>query len=144
MSSRIVNNDQAGKVEVTFDNLSTTVAATLSRAITQADLDAGRTAITIIGNNQVGICTTTRFLDGKALAVSEDVDSKGNPLQVTVQIAGMMTLNGTTTLPAVSGSCLTHTGKIVGATAAAVDTAGGVRRPIVTNVWDTDRIDVYL
>jgi len=148
MASRVAQNDNIGSVEVTLNNLSTTVAASLARAITQADLDAGRNAVAIIGSNQIAICTTTRNFFGKAVAVSADLNTKGMPNRVTVQIAGVMSLNGTTTLPSVAARAFTCRGgkiaAIAGTTAILTGGIGPYRNPSVVDVWDTDHIDVVL
>lgn len=99
MISRVVTNAGVGLVQATFDNLSTSVAATKARAITQADLTAGRDAVSIFGNNQVGVSTSTATLLGKALSVSDELDTKGNPKYVTVQTSGIADMHGTTTAP---------------------------------------------
>lgn len=143
--SRVANNVGIGAVEVTMLNLSTTVAASLARAITQADLDAGRDAIALVANGQVGLCTTTRAFFGKATAVSIELNSKGMPRDVVVQVKGVMSVNGTTTLPAFGSFISCKGGKVAaisGTTARA--TLGAKRLAQAINVWDTDRIDVLL
>jgi hypothetical protein len=145
MASRVAQNAGIGSVELTFDNLTTTVAASLARAITQADLDAGRDAVSLEANKQVAICTTTRAFFGKAVAVSEDLSAKGNPAKITVQVSGVMTVNGTTTLPTIASFIACKGGKvsaISGTTAS--HTLGAKRLAVVTDVWDTDKIDVLL
>ena len=148
MNSRIVQNEGIGQSEITMLNLTTTVAAILGRPITQADLDAGRDAVAIAGNNQVALCTTTRNLFGKAVAVSEKLTAKGVPEHVTVQVKGNMILNGTTTLPTVASQAIICRGgkvaDITGTTAIVTGGIGKYRNPDVINVSDTDRIDVML
>lgn len=148
MASRVAQNSGIGSVEVTLNNLSTTVAATLARAITQADIDADRDACCIIANNQVALCTTTRNIFGKAVAVSEDLNSKGMPNKVTVQVKGVMTLHGTTTLPTIATNAIVcRNGKvavITGTTAIVTGGIGHYRNPAIIDVWDTDKIDVVL
>lgn len=148
MAARIAQNAGIGSVEITLNNLSTTVAASLARAITQADLDGERDAVALIGNNQVAICTTTRNFFGKAVAVSTDLTAKGMPRLVTVQVKGVMTLYGTTTLPTVASAAIScRNGKvaaIAGTTAILTGGIGHYRNASVIDVWDTDKIDVVL
>jgi hypothetical protein len=144
MNSRVVNNVGAGILELTFNNLSTTVAAFLARPITQADLDAGRNVVRICGNHYVGHCTTTHRIDGKAVAVSTKLTAKGVPDTVVVQVRGVMTLNGTTTIPDTTDSCAGRGGKVVGVSPTTVRALGGTRCPTVLNVWNTDSVDVLL
>jgi hypothetical protein len=145
MASRLAQNAGIGNVEISLYNLTTTVAGTLSVPVTQADLDAGRDAVCLAANNRVGLNATTAAFFGKAVAVSEDVTAKGWPKQVTVQVAGVMTVNGTTTLPTIASfiSCLS--GKVAACSGTTVrGTLGAKRLAQVIDVWDTDKIDVIL
>ena len=137
MLSKIIMNSGIGLVQATFDNLSTSVAATKARAVTQADLDAGRNAVSIFGNNQVGITTSTANLYGKALSVSDELDSKGKPILVTVQVGGIADMNGTTTLPTAGIRVVQQGGKVA---ASAASTGRGQ----VTTVYSTDHIEIDL
>jgi hypothetical protein len=148
MASRVTNNEGAGSLEITLDNLSTTVAASLARPVTQADLIAGRDAVCLIANGQIALCTTTRNFYGKAVAVSEDLHAKGHPNKVTIQVKGVMTLHGTTTLPTIASLAIAcRGGKVVTITGTTAILTGGIgpyRNPRVQQVWDTDRIEVLL
>jgi hypothetical protein len=145
MPSRIVNNIGTGKVEMTFMNCTTTVAATLLRPVVQADIDAGRDAVTLSTAGYVGIATTTTGLFGACLAVSEELFlGKTMPSELVVQTKGVALLNGTTTLPQAMLPTARHNtargGKIADAgqtTAALVGTRG-----TAVEVFDTDRVAV--
>lgn len=142
MGSRVSNNENIGKTEITMHNMSTTVGKI--RPIVQADIDAGRNALTIGADNQVGISSSTALLFGQAVATSEDLSAKDKPNLVTINVDGVMMLNGTTTLPTATNSVLCVGGKVVGATGTAVRAIGAKKVPTVLTVWDTDKVNVLL
>lgn len=144
MESRVVNNVGIGVTEITMLNLSTTVAAYLARPFTQSDLDNGRNAMRICGNNYAGLCTTTHRIDGKVVAVSQKLTAKSVPECVLVQVRGIITFNGTTTLPNTTDSIAGRGGKVVGVSPTTVRALGGTHCPTVLDVWDTDSIDVLI
>lgn len=145
MVSRVSQNSGIAPVEITLDNLTTTVAASLSRPITQADIDAGRTAFNIAANNQAAISTTTHAFRGVAVAVSTDVTSKGAPKKVTCLVGGVMTAYGTTTLPTFTSFISARGGKVAAISGTtARGTLGAKRLAQILSVWDTDKIDVVL
>jgi len=66
------------------------VDATADKDFTQADLDAGRTACVVSGNNEVGMGADGNKLFGKVIAVSEEMQSGTSlPAYCTVQARGV-------------------------------------------------------
>jgi len=140
MGANVIDNAGVGKVEMTFENLTTTVTA--GRPITQADLDAGRDAVALLGNKIVGIATTIKACFGKALAVGNELTSKGKPKRVVVQTGGCMLLNGTTTLPTIVSTIATKGGKVEAVAGTTAKAFNVFRQPTVIEVWDTDKVNV--
>ncbi len=95
--SNIVNNIGVGKVEGTFLNLTTTVAAGSATPFTQARIDAFQKACSLFGSNFVGHGTTTYNLFGGVLAASENNQlTKAFPERLVVQVSGFCDIEGTT------------------------------------------------
>ena len=143
--SRIVNNVGVGKVEATFINLTTTVAAFQATPFTQALVDARRGACTLMGNYEVGQGTTTAALFGAVVAVSDnDQAGKSFPDRVVVQVAGFAEIQGTTGAAAPSAALgstrppFQNRGRVAqGTTTPAAAMLHSTRGRIV-NVYNTD------
>ena len=113
MLSRAVNNVGLGAVELSFDNISTSV--TNKRPFTQTNIDNLLNACMIAGNNQIAYGTTTfQPIYGCVLAVSEDNWSaaKAYPRSCVVQSSGVALFGGTTTLPSYTSFIGAKIGKI--------------------------------
>lgn len=146
-SSRIVNNVGVGKVEGTFDNLTTTGSAATQQPFTVALLDAQRVACRLIGDNEIGYLTTTHPVFGAVLALSEDYRSTA-PAQLaraTVQLAGVADMQGSTGTVGVSARpdyfVAGHNGFLTMFTTSNVERCHTTRGMII-NVYDTDRVNV--
>jgi len=147
--SHIVNNVGVGKVEGTFLNLTTTSkvwAADTATPYTETLLNAGSVALTLVDPNTVAVTLgTTAPLFGAALAVSENLNGNNFPEKITVQIAGIAEMRGTTghIAPAITfNSQPVQIAALVALLTTTVANLNSVTRGIVTNVWDTDRVDV--
>jgi len=100
--SNIISNIGVGKVEATFGNLTTTVAAAGNNALpfTQARVDAYQRACSNLWSNEVAYgagATTLLPLDGAVLAVSVNNQlTKAFPARCVVQVSGFAEVEGTT------------------------------------------------
>lgn len=147
MNSRIVSNIGIGKVEATFENLTTTGSDATQQDFTQAMVDADRVAACLIGSNEAGFLTTTYPLLGAVQAVSEDDDPNhaGQLDKIVVQVAGVASIAGTTGTVAVRTN---RSDKPCGVNgfAACFTTTNIARysqsRGLTINVWDTQRMDI--
>jgi len=146
--SQIVNNIGIGKVEGTFLNLSTTLAAASATPFTQAMIDAFRRACSIMASNFIGHGTTTMPLLGSVVAVSEDlVAGKAFPLRCAVQVSGFAEMEGTTgpggALALAPGTRAWHLMQRQGCVAQETTTydlsMGYHSRGHLTELFDTDR-----
>ena len=149
--SRIVNNVGVGKVEATFFNLTTTniaFYADTATPITQALVDAGHNACSIIAAQEIAItAATTAPLFGAVLALSQNNNANRFPEKAVVQVSGVAQMRGTTgaiAAPVVNPSFVpTQINGLV-----ACDTTSGVHslriggRGKVINVWNGDWVDV--
>jgi len=147
--SRVVNNIGVGKVEATFNNVSTTIAAQDAVALTEAGFNLNRTAVSFVGLNQVAVCSTTAPVHGCVLGYSEDVYSgKTFPSSLVVQISGIAHMHGTTTLPVATmpanAQICCRSGKV------AYDANHGTtmvtrgQKAVILNVFNTDHLEVRL
>lgn len=156
--SHIVNNVGVGKIEATFLNLTTTVAAVAggnALPFTQARVDAYQRACSNLWSNVVAYgagATTLLPLDGAVLAVSENNQiGKAFPLRCTVQVSGFAEIEGTTgpagaiVFPAV-GNPRWHLGALQGCAAFATTTELMISAPgaKLTELFNVDRCVVRL
>lgn len=137
--SRIVNNLQVGKVEATFIN-----STAANEDFTQSDLDNRLFACVLAGNNTVGQSNAADgALFGAVLAVDVE-ESSSIPVNVVVQIQGIAELKGTTTIPAYGDKVQCNTGLVKKDATADTQLANLKSRGIVTNVHDTNYVEVLL
>lgn len=148
--SRSVNNIGVGKVELSMLNLTTTSIAhygDTATPMTDALLDAGANAVSLISSHEIGItAATTAPLFGACLALSDNNNSNSFPARAVVQVAGVAEMQGTTgaiAAPRVAPAFrpCQRNGLVAQDTTTPDNTLDGTRG-IVINVWDTDRVDV--
>jgi|WetSurMetagenome_2_1015567.scaffolds.fasta_scaffold146136_2 hypothetical protein len=114
-----------------FDNDTTS-----GQDFTQTDLDNGLTAACLTGNNKVGMGTDTYRCIGKVVAVSPQVDAAGIPVQVMVQVQGVVKMLYNTTAPTLNmGVVVDGAGKVKISPAVADTAAGGLpsRGTVIAN-----------
>lgn len=145
--SRIVNNVGVGKVEGSFLNLTTTVAAGSATPFTQALIDDYQRAGSLFGNNEIGQGTTTYNMFGAVVAASENNQaSKSFPERLTVQVSGFAEMQATTgdAAPVVNANRVVQqrAGFVVPESTPSATNA--LTRGIITEVFDTDRVVVHL
>ena len=115
------DNNGVGSVILTMDN-----DVTANKDFNNADIDAGRTACECVANNKVGMGTAGNKLFGKVVAVSEELDAAGIPVQVSVQVTGVVRLMYVATTPVIGQEVeVDGAGKVKQATLEASYPAGG-------------------
>jgi len=137
--SRVINNLQIGKVEGIFTNDTTS-----DEDFTQTDLDNRLYACALSGNNEVQQGNGGDHpLFGCVLAVDLE-ESSSIPVNVVVGIYGIFEVKGTTTVPAYGDKMYCNTGLVKQDSTADTQLANLKSRGIVTNVHDTDYIEIVL
>lgn len=150
--SHIVNNIGVGKVEGTFLNLTTTLAAASATPFTEARVDAYQRAASLVGNNYLAHGTTTFNLFGAVQAVSENETAKGFPERLVCQLYGCAEIQGTTGnggAPAVNVAnygyhVMQRDGFVAVQTTSFASGADSKSRGQIIEVYDTDRCVVLL
>lgn len=146
--SHIVNNIGVGKVEGTFLNLTTTLAAASATPFTEALVDAYQRAASLVGNNYLAHGTTTFNLFGAVQAVSENETAKGFPERLVCQLYGCAEIQGTTGdggAPAVNvAHVMQRDGFVALQTTTFALGADSKSRGQIIEVYDTDRCVVLL
>jgi hypothetical protein len=150
--ANIISNIGIGKVEATFENLTTTASDAVANHFTETMLDNQHVAACQLGNNIVGHLTTTYGLFGAVLAVSDKArdDVPAQAEKVAVQISGISEIQGTTGAAALNSAQRAwlpagRNGLVTQLTTSFAP--AGVRRASrgrIINVWDTDRCSVLL
>lgn len=145
--SRVVNNVGIGKVEGTFNNLTTTATVPNGLPFTSAMVDAFNRGCSLMGNNEVGYNTTTYALFGAVQAVSDSETAKNFPERCVVQTHGVAEIRGTTIGAAPVAESVRLVGQRNGrvgpftTSVTLLDHYHNTRGTII-NVYDTDRVDV--
>jgi hypothetical protein len=146
--ANIINNIGIGKIEATFNNLTTTAAAA-QNAFTLTNIDAQKVACYLVGNNEIGHDTTVHPLFGAVLGLSESerATTPGQRELATVQLYGVAEILGTTHSNALSVNAnrkpIAFSGMV--GHMSTTNLANFRRtRGIIINVWDTKRADVLL
>lgn len=137
--ARVVNNLQIGKVEGTFIN-----DTTATQDFTQTDLDNRLFGCQITAANKVRQSTGADSpLFGAVVAVDTAVVS-AIPVNVAVQIYGIAEFKGTATVPSVGDKVYVNTGLVKQDATADTQLANLKSRGIVTNVHNTDYVEILL
>lgn len=137
--SRIVNNLQVGKVEGTFINDTSS-----NEDFKQADLDNRLFACALAGNNKVKMSNSANApLFGAVVGVDTELSS-GIPVNVIVQMYGIAEFKGAATIPSAGDKVQVNTGLVKQDATADTQIANLKSRGIVTNVHDTDYVEVLL
>jgi hypothetical protein len=147
-----LSNIGIGKVEGTFENLTTTGAAAVSQPFTPAMLDAQEVACHHFGLQIVGWLTTTYPLFGAVQALSEAMRANvpAQHEKAVVQVSGIAEIQGTTGAQAINSAQSAwpaggRNGLVLQLTTS--QAPEGLRRGArgrIINVWDTDRCDVLM
>ncbi len=122
MGSQVTfDNNGIGALIGTFDN-----DTTANKDFNQADLDANRTACEIVANNKVGMGTAGNKVFGKVVAVNAELDAAGIPVDVSVQVQGVVRFMYVATTPVIGQEVeVDGAGKVKQATLEASYPAGG-------------------
>lgn len=137
--SRVVNNLQVGKIEGTFTN-----DTTANEDFTQTDLDNRLFACEIADNNTVQQSNASdKALFGAVVAVGLE-ESNSIPINVVVQLYGVAEFKGAAVMPAAGDKVYVNTGLVKADSTADTQLANLKSRGIVTNVHDTNYIEILL